>query len=92
MEENDFLGIFPRYTPSKPMCNDVGCATQVWYGSQPPSAEDYATVGSSDARFLTPPNCDGLKRVVDEMKEKIMADLSIKPHKAHKHYKPKFTL
>lgn len=45
----------------------------------------------SDAKFLTPPNCDALKQVVDEMKEKILADLSIKPRKARKHYKPKFT-
>lgn len=92
MGENEELGWFPRYAPSKPLCNDVGCATQVWNGSQMPSAEDYAKVGSSDAKFLTPPNYDALKRVVDEMKEKILADLSIKPHKARKHYKPKFTL
>ena len=91
MGENDKLG-FPIYFPSQPMCNDVGSAPQVWNESQMSSAESYAIEGSSDARFLMPPNCDVLKRVVDEMKEKILADLSIKPHKARKHYKPKFTL
>lgn len=75
------------------MCNDVGCDTQVWDGSQRPSVKAYTQVDTtSDAKFLTPPNYDALKRVVDEMKEKILADLSIKPHKARKHYKPKFTL
>ena len=29
MGENEELGWFPRYTPSKPMCNDVGCTTNV---------------------------------------------------------------
>lgn len=29
MGENEDLGWFPRYTPSKPMCNDVGCITNV---------------------------------------------------------------
>ena len=29
MGENECLGWFPKYTPSKPMCNDVGCATNV---------------------------------------------------------------
>lgn len=29
MGENEWLGWFPRYTPSKPMCNDVGCTTNV---------------------------------------------------------------
>ena len=64
MGENECLGWFPRYTPSKPMCNDVGCSTQVWNGSQIPSAEDYAKVGSSDAKFLTPP-------IVEEMEQKL---------------------
>ena len=91
MGENEKLG-FPIYFQGQPMCNDFGHSTQVWNDRQMPSAEDYAKVGSSDAKFLTPPNCDALKRVVDEMKEKILADLSIKPHKARKHYKPKFTL
>ena len=46
------------------MCNDVECTTQVWSGSQPPSAEDCAKVGSSDAKFLTPPT-------VEEMEQKL---------------------
>lgn len=29
MGENECLGWFPRYTPSEPMCNDVGCVTNV---------------------------------------------------------------
>lgn len=29
MGENECLGWFPRYTPSKPMCNDVGGTTNV---------------------------------------------------------------
>lgn len=29
MGENECLGWFPRYIPSKPMCNDVGCTTNV---------------------------------------------------------------
>jgi hypothetical protein len=53
MEDNEKLG-FPIYFPSQPICNDVGCATQVLNGSQLPSAEDYAIVGSSDAKFLPP--------------------------------------
>lgn len=36
MGDNEWLGWLPRYTPSKPMCNDVGCSTQVWNGSQMP--------------------------------------------------------
>ena len=53
------------------MCNDVGCATQVLNGSQMPSAEDYAKVGSSDAKFLTPPtkSCGSGFYVVDELTE-----------------------
>ena len=93
MGENEDMGWFPRYIGGQPMCNDVGCITQVLNDSQMPSAKAYTQVDTtSDAKFLTPPNCDALKRVVDEMKEKIFADLSIKSHKAHKHYKPKFTL
>ena len=47
------------------MCNDVGCATQI------PSAEDYAKVGSSDAKFLIPPtkSCGNGFYVVDELSE-----------------------
>lgn len=93
MRENEELGWFPRYAPSKPLCNDVGCATQVWDGGQIPSVKAYTQDDTTiDAKYLIPPNCDALKRVVDEMKEEILADLSIKPHKARKHYKPKFTL
>ena len=92
MEENEDMGWFPRYFQGQPMCNDFGHSTQVWNGSQMPSAEYYAKVGSSDAKFLTPPNCDAFKRVVDEMKDKLLQDLRIKPHKARKYYKPKFTL
>ena len=92
MGENECLGWFPRYIGGQPICDNVGCATQVWDGSQIPSAEDYAIVGESNAKFLTPPDCDALKRVVDEMKDKLLQDLRIKPHKARKHYKPKFTL
>lgn len=91
MGENDKLW-FPIYIGGQPICDDVGSAPQVRNGIRMPSAEDYAKVGSSDVKFLTPPNYDALKRVVDEMKEKILADLSIKSHKARKHYKPKFTL
>ena len=29
MEDNECLGWFPRYTPPKPMCNDVGCTPNV---------------------------------------------------------------
>lgn len=29
MGENEELGWFPRYTPSEPMCNVVGCTTNV---------------------------------------------------------------
>ena len=74
MGENDFLGLFPRYTPSKPMCNDVGCTTQVWNGSQIPSANDYAKVGSSDVISLTPPakSCGNGFYVVDELPKDII--------------------
>lgn len=63
MGENEELGWFPRYTPSEPICNVVGCTTQM------PSAEDYAKVGSSDAKFLTPPikSCGSGFHVVDEL-------------------------
>ena len=46
------------------MCNDVGCATQVLNGSQMPITKDYVKVGSSDAKFLTPPT-------VEEMEQKL---------------------
>ena len=92
MGENECLNWLPKYIAGQPMCNDVGCATQVWNDSLP-SAEGYMKVNTtSDAKFLTPPNCDTLKRVLDELKGKLLADLSIKPRKARKYYKPKFTL
>lgn len=69
MGDNECLGWFPRYTPNKPMCNDVECFTQVWDGSQMPSAEDYEKVGSSDATFLPPQteSCGNGFYVVDEL-------------------------
>ena len=69
MVDNECLGWFPRYTPSEPMCNDIECATQVWNGSQMPSADDYVKVGSSDAKFLIPPtkSCGNGFFVVDEL-------------------------
>ena len=53
------------------MCNDFGHSTQVWNDSQMPSAEDYAKVGSSDAKFLTPPtkSCGNGFYVVDGLTE-----------------------
>ena len=68
MGENEKLW-FPIYFQGQPMCNNVGCATQVLNGSQMPSAEDYAKVGSSDAKFLTPPtkSCGNGFYVVDEL-------------------------
>ena len=74
MGENECLGWFPRQTPSKPMCNDVGCATQVWDGSQMPSAEDYVIAGSSDATFLTSltKSCGNRFYVVDELPKGII--------------------
>lgn len=74
MEDNECLGWFPRYTPSKPMCNDVGCATQVWNDSQSPSAEDYAKVGASDSTSLPHPlkSCGNGFYVVDELPKGII--------------------
>lgn len=74
MAENEELEWFPRYTQGKPMCNDVGCATRVWYGSQMPSAEDYEKVGSSNATFLLPQTefCRNGFYVVDELPENII--------------------
>lgn len=81
MGENECLGWFPRYTPSKPMCNDVGSATQVWNGSQMPSAEYYAKASSSDAKFLAPPNYPQLLAVCEDIKKELLQELGSNPHK-----------
>ena len=68
MGENEKLG-FSIYFQGKPMCNDVGCATQVLNGSQMPSIEDYVIAGPSDAKFMIPPTkfCGNGFFVVDEL-------------------------
>lgn len=70
MGENECLGWFPRYTPSKPMCNDVGCATQVWNGSQRPNMDDYLKV----REFIQPEGTEVIP------KEEFMKELGVKPH------------
>lgn len=69
MGENEELGWFPRYIGVQPICNDVGCTTQVRDGSQMPSAEGNVKVESSDAKFLIPPtkSCGNGFYVVDEL-------------------------
>ena len=79
MGENEKLG-FPIYFPSQPMCNDVGSAPQAWNGSQMPSAEYCAIAGSSDAKFLPPPNYPQLLAVCEDMKKKLLQELGGKPH------------
>lgn len=69
MGENEELGWFPRYTPSEPMCNVIGCATQI------PSAKDYAKVEAQpDAAFSPPPtkSCGNGFYVVDELPKGII--------------------
>lgn len=71
MRENEELGWFPRYAPSKPLCNDVGCATQVWDESQRPNMDDYL-----EMREFVPPK--GTEVIP---KEEFMKELDGKPHK-----------
>jgi hypothetical protein len=70
MGENECLGWFPRYTQGKPVCDDVGCATQVWDGSQRPNVDDYLEV----REFIPPKDT----KVIP--KEDFMEELGGKPH------------
>ena len=70
MGENEELGWFPRYIGGQPICNDVGCTTQVWNGSYMPSAKDNAKVEvQTDVTFSPPPikSCGNRFYVVDEL-------------------------
>lgn len=71
MWENEDLRGFPRYAPSKPLCNDVGCATQVWDESQRPNMDDYL-----EMREFVPPK--GTEVIP---KEEFMKELDGQPHK-----------
>ena len=71
MWENEDLRGFPKYAPSKPLCNDVGCATQVWDESQRPNMDDYL-----EMREFVPPK--GTEVIP---KEEFMKELDGKPHK-----------
>lgn len=70
MGENEELGWFPRYIGVQPICNDVGCATQVLNGSQRPNVDDYL-----EAREFIPPKDT---KVIP--KEDFMEELGGKPH------------
>jgi hypothetical protein len=70
MGENKCLGWFPRYIGGQPMWNDVGCATQVWDGSQRPNVDDYLEV----REFIPPKDT----KVIP--KEDFMEELGGKPH------------
>lgn len=70
MGENECLGWFPRYIGGQPMCNDVGCDTQVWDGSQRPNVDDYLEV----REFIPPKDT----KVIP--KEDFMEELGGKPH------------
>ena len=74
MGENEELGWFPKHIGGQLMCNDVGCTTQVWDGSQMPSVEDYAKVGASDSTSLSHPlkSCGNGFYVVDELPKGII--------------------
>lgn len=86
MGENECLGWFPRYTPSQPMCNDVGCATNV------------STIAS--AKSVMDAMAERYKPIADKLVEAIYESSQNAPllftnpttRKARKHYKPKFTL
>ena len=71
MRENEELGWFPKYAPSKPLCNDVGCATQVWDESQRPNMDDYLEM----REFIPPKDTEVIS------KEEFMKELDGKPHK-----------
>lgn len=70
MGENECLDWFPRYNAGQPMCNDVGCATQVWDGSQIPNKDDYLKV----REFIQPEGTEVIP------KEEFMKELGVKPH------------
>ena len=53
MGDNERLW-FPIYFPSQPMCDDVGCATKVWNGSQPPSDIGYIGIDTSGKPIYKP--------------------------------------
>ena len=71
MGENEDLRGFPRYFQGQPMCNDVGCATQVWDESQRPNMDDYLGM-----REFVPPNGTEVST-----KEEFIKELGVKPHK-----------
>ena len=70
MVENEELGWFPRYIGGQPICNDVGCATQVWDGSRIPNKDDYLKV----REFIQPEGTEVIP------KEEFMKELGVKPH------------
>ena len=70
MGENEKLG-FPIYFQGQPMCNNAGCATQVWDESQRPNMDDYL-----EMRGVVPPK--GTEVIP---KEEFMKELDGKPHK-----------
>lgn len=70
MGENEELGWFPKYTPSKPLCNDVGCDTQVCNGGQRPNVDDYLEV----RKFIPPKDTEVIP------KEEFIKELGVKPH------------
>lgn len=81
MGENECLGWFPRYTPSEPMCNDVGCVTNV------PIIE-YVGIDTSGKPIYKPKTSCGTIPKPSPSHAERMASLKAKVDALAKEYKP----
>lgn len=88
MRENEWLGWFPRYIGGQPMCNDVGCATQVWNGSQPPSDIDYIGIDTSGKPIYKPNTSCGTIPKLSPTHAERMASLKAEVDAMAVRYKP----
>lgn len=81
MGENECLGWFPKYTPSKPMCNDVGCTTNV------PTIE-YVGIDTSGRPIYKPNTSCGIIPKPSPSHAERMASLKAEVDALAEEYKP----
>lgn len=67
MEENEYLGWFPRYIGGQPICNDVGCTTNV-------STIEYVGIDTSGKPIYKPnTSCDTIPKPSPSLAERLVS-------------------